>query len=1073
MTVASDWVTAGAAWRASLTPIGAESTTDQDRQPRVIDINSMTPASAARAYSRVLAGRQLLDTTSDSTAQQIAGPRILTPPEFNPRYSELTGNESPLGGVSPPPLQATQPSPTQSQPSTTTPTPAVITPTPSNPAPAAPTGELPSLPQPVAPPAANAPTLTEETPLTQPTINGGTQTSVIVPGTGGQTIDTTVTNPDGSVVKLRSVSDGQGGATVWAAYADGTHTVTYTSAPGADGKRSTETYSYSSANPSADLTGLTLGDGEGRWESEAFNPDGSSKRSLTQLMEDGKTYYTTKPTDDGGLETEAIRPGSPEFRTPWKVGEVLSDNSGWLYGIDGSEHKWDGNGSGTVFETGNRITTYGIDSWAQPYQQTIDNDRGVKVTIVTKDAQTERPWQEAIFSDLDGKNEGHYRITPAGLELIWRKAPGYKTIDQPWLNQSYSENNVIPDEFTVMSNSAGGESIFRSGVLQGTVSTDPDGTIRFKPTSDYRDRTGAALTGEIFIRPGQGPKTVMTNGRTDIYRTYRELETQFGEIPGMPWVGSGRGPIGQDYTTPAAKFGTAVMNTYVSVLPLIGAAGPGAPGVGTSWLELSKSLGKTAATAVLSAQFGRSGFDLANSGRIPGLNKGESSQIVAGIASSLGGDDFKEGNIGAGLGTLAGALVSGAAIGKAASVVIRPATAGIGTIIGRTPRNTGLAQQSLEQGSSRPVSRGQGRLGGWLAEAAKGVTGQTKELGNAVARTTAGASQKAVKYVQQRELVFEGEFAGGRSGNGGATFYSGSGRGASGQSMSTGQMGRPSTVQPFHSGSAQGAHRSDFQRHLPGYKPPVASVSLPMKPKDIALLRNPFDRSGNTATVKLEPNHRYEFHNGKNVTYVHTDSAGFPEFIDTWGSRDKNGGTAGAVMRNRALRDLQPNAVYRVNGEFWLRTDGSGLVVETYGSRLGVVSAVDRVRSSSLQNAFNRMRGDISGSPLDAGHHFRNEWGSPAEIAFYTPQRSDVNQSPGAYYRMEAEITKRMKESSASGGPGKAEFSLVLEYGAPPVRLPSGGVRPVGDVRAPWYYHTRYRMHGDRQWEEVNSIVNR
>ncbi|MGW6423507.1 hypothetical protein ACWF82_12590 [Nocardia sp. NPDC055053] len=153
MTVASDWVTAGAAWRASLTPLGAESAGAQERQSRVFNHSGMTPAAAARAYNRVLAQRELTAqavhaessvakfVNDQGPSSDFPGPSVQVadpiaeepkidygghnyaggmPPEKKP---EQPGVTTPKPGAATPPPPAPQPAATQSVPATTTPPP--------------------------------------------------------------------------------------------------------------------------------------------------------------------------------------------------------------------------------------------------------------------------------------------------------------------------------------------------------------------------------------------------------------------------------------------------------------------------------------------------------------------------------------------------------------------------------------------------------------------------------------------------------------------------------------------------------------------------------------------------------------------------------------------------------------------------------------------------------------------------------------------------------------------------------------------------------------------------------------
>ncbi len=500
--------------------------------------------------------------------------------------------------------------------------------------------------------------------------NGGTQASTIVAGTGGQTIDTEVRDADGKVITThRAVANDQGGVTVWTAHADGRHSVTYVAGAGQPNAGTTETYTVPVGGDMVNGANEYIqGDGNGNWLKRSLTEDGSQSVKLVQKQSDGITYYETERLPGGGTKTYASRPGDPEYSTPWLVGETKPDGSGTLTRNDGSIKETRPDGSGTIHGGSDYTTTnFGIDRWGQKYVQVYDPINNQIVTEVAKDANSDKPWDEIIVSDLDGNFEAHYRKGPDGKrELLWQ---------------------MLADGYKVTPNGSGGRNVEKDGVVEGVFTTDPDGTIRFKPNQAYKDRTGAVLTQEIVMAPGQEPKTLWGNGLEGDRRIdLRPLNTQHNEVPGMPWVGSEKGPIGQDYDSFAAKFGLAIINAYDGMLPLIGMGGSSNQGFGESWSALGKNVAKTAAITALTAQYGPSGYDLANSGKIPGLNKGEANQIVKDIANSLGYADFKEGRIGAGLGTLLGGLVVGAAFGSVTAVVTRPLVAGARGVIGSIRR---------------------------------------------------------------------------------------------------------------------------------------------------------------------------------------------------------------------------------------------------------------------------------------------------------------------------------------------------------------------------------------------------
>ncbi|MGM7646550.1 hypothetical protein ACSVDM_16745 [Nocardia sp. JW2] len=176
MSVASDWVTAGASWRAYLTPIGAESTPSQANQPRIFDFAGMTPASAARAYNRVLAQRQLEAQAlhSDTTDLRFVNDNVPRQPGVHADQAPSTDKKVPeQPGVTTPPTDTKAPEPQGATPSrgqpgvvpphnpaastpATTPAPSTTSPAQTSPAPQP--GEIPKTAAPIpAPPPGSEP----------------------------------------------------------------------------------------------------------------------------------------------------------------------------------------------------------------------------------------------------------------------------------------------------------------------------------------------------------------------------------------------------------------------------------------------------------------------------------------------------------------------------------------------------------------------------------------------------------------------------------------------------------------------------------------------------------------------------------------------------------------------------------------------------------------------------------------------------------------------------------------------------------------------------------------------------
>lgn len=235
MTVAADSVTAGAIWRASLTPTGAESADAPSAQPRVIDFAGMTPAAAARAYNRVLAQRQLTSQVVDiehPAAHFVndRGPSADTPGSpvhvADPIAEEPKidyGGHNYAGGMPPPkpqpeaPAQTTPPPPTtQSQPSTNPPPPPTgdqlgKVPVESSPIPAQPSESEDT------PPLFDRPDLSgkKEGDRWTEVRDGFTHTYTIPVGNGNKSVDHEVTRGDVLIGTSRVAYGENGGVQQW------------------------------------------------------------------------------------------------------------------------------------------------------------------------------------------------------------------------------------------------------------------------------------------------------------------------------------------------------------------------------------------------------------------------------------------------------------------------------------------------------------------------------------------------------------------------------------------------------------------------------------------------------------------------------------------------------------------------------------------------------------------------------------------------------------------------------------------------------------------------------------------
>ncbi|GAB2525555.1 EndoU domain-containing protein [Nocardia heshunensis] len=643
---------------------------------RVHNITVSSAADAIRTFDRLMRADEL--TSSNNLGPSPVSPQpplsVVKPISAIP---SIYADGIPTGGMN---KQAPAPDPA---PATPNPQPAQSNPPPAqNPQSAQPiqdtqpTGPIPASPGQLAQPVVPAPA-----PLAVPA--DGTQwqsapntSSVVVPGSNGQTIDSTIHNTDNTTTEVRARAEAEG-TYVWTAFADGSHSVTFI--PVGGGLQTTYTVP-AGGDPVNGATSVTIGDGKGNWAKETLQPNGDPAYQTIEKQPDG-TYYVTDALPGGGTTTKAFRPGNPEFSTPWLVGESRPDHSGYLTRTDGSTKRWGPDGSGSISGGLDSTTsTFGTDQWNQKFTQTIDPINKQIVTEVLKDANTDHPWTEVIISDLEHEGEGHYRQNADGTigELLWQRVPGYKSSDAV---HTFDENRVVPDKYVLEPNPSGGVFVKEDGVTLGTITTSADGTKVFKPTKAYGERTNNVLTQEIILSADQKKSTTIFSifGEDWQQKGHRELNTQYGEFPGIPWAGSEKGANGQDYTSFSGKFGDAFLGTYQGMLPLAGIGGPGSPGVGEAWGALAKNLAKTAAIAGLTLQFGPAGYRVANSGEVPGLNKGEANRIVSDLADSFGYTDFRQGNFAAGLGTLLGTLAATSAINKAGGLVARPVVAGIKT----------------------------------------------------------------------------------------------------------------------------------------------------------------------------------------------------------------------------------------------------------------------------------------------------------------------------------------------------------------------------------------------------------
>lgn len=153
--------------------------------------------------------------------------------------------------------------------------------------------------------------------------NGETLTHTIVPGSGGQSVDTRATRPDGSFSDIRTVSDGQGGWQSWSDNNDGSSS--YAGQQGAGGDHYSQRYDGSpldgqaprvtstgnADNSQGTITGTnndgtqSTGDynrvGDGEYQLTTKNPDGTTS-SVRSVTDEATGDITTAVADEDGVK---------------------------------------------------------------------------------------------------------------------------------------------------------------------------------------------------------------------------------------------------------------------------------------------------------------------------------------------------------------------------------------------------------------------------------------------------------------------------------------------------------------------------------------------------------------------------------------------------------------------------------------------------------------------------------------------------------------------------------------------------------------------------------------------------
>ncbi|MGX9296508.1 hypothetical protein [Tsukamurella paurometabola] len=168
--------------------------------------------------------------------------------------------------------------------------------------------------------------------------NGETLTHTIVPGSGGQSVDTRATRPDGSFTDIRTASDGQGGWQAWADNSDGSSS--YAGQEGAGGDHYSQRYDGSpldgqaprvtstgnADNSQGTITGTnydgtqSTGDysrtGDNQYDLTTQNPNGSTSNIRSEIDPNTGNPVTVVADDDGVKMTTPDGKVVPAIPTP-------------------------------------------------------------------------------------------------------------------------------------------------------------------------------------------------------------------------------------------------------------------------------------------------------------------------------------------------------------------------------------------------------------------------------------------------------------------------------------------------------------------------------------------------------------------------------------------------------------------------------------------------------------------------------------------------------------------------------------------------------------------------------------
>ncbi|MFI6173515.1 hypothetical protein ACIBCN_42520 [Nocardia sp. NPDC051052] len=170
--------------------------------------------------------------------------------------------------------------------------------------------------------------------------NGAAATSMIVPGTGGQTIDTTIRNADGTITQVRSVSNGNGGVTTWTANADGSLSVRYPDGTNGASPNQAKIYTVPAGqDPSgpAPISTDISADGKNT-HTESINPDGTLSQADSKVRDDG-TIRTDHLNPNGSASSTVATPGTNGVINTALISDINAN--GYGYDTDDAGIRWD------------------------------------------------------------------------------------------------------------------------------------------------------------------------------------------------------------------------------------------------------------------------------------------------------------------------------------------------------------------------------------------------------------------------------------------------------------------------------------------------------------------------------------------------------------------------------------------------------------------------------------------------------------------------------------------------------------------------------------------------------------